>query len=206
MSETERKSSKFSLSILITLTFSLALLFAHAEVDKAQWNEGKSMFKSNCASCHNFTGRGGALSAGKYAPDLDPATEDQIYTAMLTGPQNMPKFSDRQLTPEEKKDVIAYIKSVSDGNNNPGGGSYAITDDDGRFTLRLVEGDGSGAVVGKHRVEITSRGAEPDDATDRPKAPRPRTVIPARYSRNSELTFEVPSGGTDKADFALTSP
>ncbi|TVT53670.1 c-type cytochrome [Amycolatopsis rhizosphaerae] len=82
---------------------------------------GGELFRLNCASCHNFTGRGGALSAGKYAPNLDPASEDQIYTAMLTGPQNMPKFSDRQLTPEEKKDIIAYIKSVSDGNNNPGG-------------------------------------------------------------------------------------
>ncbi len=40
---------------------------------------------------------------------------------MLSGPQNMPKFSDRQLTPEEKADIIAYIKSVSDNNNNPGG-------------------------------------------------------------------------------------
>jgi ubiquinol-cytochrome c reductase cytochrome c subunit len=40
---------------------------------------------------------------------------------MLSGPQNMPKFSDRQLTPEEKEDIIAYITSVSDGNNNPGG-------------------------------------------------------------------------------------
>ncbi|KAA9154405.1 c-type cytochrome [Amycolatopsis acidicola] len=84
---------------------------------------GGELFRLNCASCHNFTGRGGALSAGKFAPDLDPATEDQIYTAMLTGPQNMPKFSDRQLTPDEKKDIIAYIKSVSDNNNNPGGDS-----------------------------------------------------------------------------------
>jgi ubiquinol-cytochrome c reductase cytochrome c subunit len=33
----------------------------------------------------------------------------------------MPKFSDRQLTPDEKKDIIAYVKSVTDGNNNPGG-------------------------------------------------------------------------------------
>lgn len=84
---------------------------------------GGELFRLNCASCHNFTGRGGALSAGKYAPDLDPANEDQIYTAMLTGPENMPKFSDRQLTPDEKKDIIAYIKSVSNGNNNPGGDS-----------------------------------------------------------------------------------
>jgi ubiquinol-cytochrome c reductase cytochrome c subunit len=82
---------------------------------------GGELFRLNCASCHNFTGRGGALSAGKFAPNLDAVTEDQLYTAMLTGPQNMPKFSDRQLSPEEKKDVIAYVKSVSDGNNNPGG-------------------------------------------------------------------------------------
>jgi ubiquinol-cytochrome c reductase cytochrome c subunit len=82
---------------------------------------GGELFRLNCASCHNFTGRGGALSSGKYAPDLDPATEREIYTAMLTGPQNMPKFSDRQLAPEEKEDIIAYVMSVTDGNNNPGG-------------------------------------------------------------------------------------
>ncbi|OZM70003.1 cytochrome C [Amycolatopsis antarctica] len=84
---------------------------------------GAELFRLNCASCHNFTGQGGALSEGKFAPPLGPATEEQIYTAMLAGPQNMPKFSDRQLSPEEKKDVVAYVKSVSDGNNNPGGNS-----------------------------------------------------------------------------------
>src|SRR5690606_701200 len=82
---------------------------------------GGELFRLNCASCHNFTGKGGALSSGKFAPPLQPANEEQIYTAMLTGPQNMPKFSDRQLSPEEKKDIIAFIKSVNDGNNNPGG-------------------------------------------------------------------------------------
>jgi ubiquinol-cytochrome c reductase cytochrome c subunit len=82
---------------------------------------GGELFRMNCTSCHNFTGRGGALSSGKSAPELDPATEKQIYAAMLSGPENMPKFSDRQLSPEEKKDIIAYVKSVSHGNNNPGG-------------------------------------------------------------------------------------
>jgi len=81
---------------------------------------GGDLFRLNCASCHNFTGRGGALSSGKYAPALDLATPAQIYTAMLTGPQNMPKFSDRQLGPEEKKDIIAYVRSASE-TLNPGG-------------------------------------------------------------------------------------
>lgn len=82
---------------------------------------GGELFRLNCASCHNFTGRGGALSSGKQAPNLDPATEKEIYTAMLSGPGNMPKFADSQLSPDEKKDIIAYVKSVTNGKNNPGG-------------------------------------------------------------------------------------
>lgn len=82
---------------------------------------GAELFRLNCASCHNFTGRGIAMSSGKFAPNVDPASEQQVYEAMLTGPQNMPKFSDRQLTPDEKEDIVAYVKSVTDGNNNPGG-------------------------------------------------------------------------------------
>lgn len=81
---------------------------------------GGDLFRLNCASCHNFTGQGGALSSGKYAPDLAPATEKQILAAMLTGPQNMPKFSDRQIPLEEKKDIIAYVKSVTE-ERDPGG-------------------------------------------------------------------------------------
>ena len=82
---------------------------------------GGELFRLNCASCHNFTGRGGALSSGKFAPALDEATPEELYAAMLSGPQNMPKFSDRQLSPTEKKDIIAYVQSVTNGNNNPGG-------------------------------------------------------------------------------------
>jgi len=82
---------------------------------------GGELFRLNCASCHNFVGTGIALSSGKQAPALDRSEEIDIYTAMLTGPQSMPKFSERQLTPEEKKDIIAYVKSVTNGNNAPGG-------------------------------------------------------------------------------------
>jgi ubiquinol-cytochrome c reductase cytochrome c subunit len=83
---------------------------------------GGDLFRLNCASCHNFTGKGGALSSGKYAPALGSANPAQIYAAMLSGPQNMPKFSDRQLTPDEKKDIIAYIKMASDTKNQGGYG------------------------------------------------------------------------------------
>jgi ubiquinol-cytochrome c reductase cytochrome c subunit len=81
---------------------------------------GGDLFRLNCSSCHNFTGRGGALSSGKFAPDLGPANEQQILTAMLTGPQNMPKFSDRQLSLEAKKDIIGYVRTVTE-ERAPGG-------------------------------------------------------------------------------------
>ncbi len=86
---------------------------------------GGDLFRLNCASCHNFTGEGGALSNGSYAPALDPSTDRQIYGAMLTGPQNMPTFSDAQLSPEEKGAIIAYIqsyKSTVDPGGYPAGG------------------------------------------------------------------------------------
>ena len=41
---------------------------------------GGDLFRLNCASCHNFTGKGGALSSGKFAPDLEPANEQQILS------------------------------------------------------------------------------------------------------------------------------
>jgi ubiquinol-cytochrome c reductase cytochrome c subunit len=84
---------------------------------------GGDLFRLNCASCHNFTGKGGALSSGKYAPPLDEAKPAQIFTAMLTGPQNMPKFSDRQLSPDEKRDIVAYVRQAS---TTPDPGGYGL--------------------------------------------------------------------------------
>ncbi len=93
----------------------------HEELSGGDPASGGELFRLNCASCHNFTGRGGALSSGKYAPEIADVNAKQIYTAMLTGPQNMPRFSDRQLTPEEKKDIIAYVETVRESRSNPGG-------------------------------------------------------------------------------------
>ena len=80
---------------------------------------GGDSFRANCASCHNFVGRGGALTQGKYAPILNLATPEEIYAAMQAGPADMPTFSDRSITPQEKKDIIAYILSVRGQRNSP---------------------------------------------------------------------------------------
>lgn len=86
----------------------------------AEVAKGGELYRLNCASCHNFTGQGGALSQGKYAPALTPATDPEIYGAMLSGPQNMPKFSDAQLTPDEKKAIISFVQN-NKATIDPGG-------------------------------------------------------------------------------------
>jgi ubiquinol-cytochrome c reductase cytochrome c subunit len=81
---------------------------------------GGEFFRTNCTACHNFAGTGGALPEGKYAPTLKGVDEKHIYEAMLTGPQQMPVFSDGVLKPDEKRDIIAYLKSIED-NQGKGG-------------------------------------------------------------------------------------
>ncbi len=70
---------------------------------------GGAYFRTNCTACHNYAGSGGALRDGRYAPSLLDVESKYIYEAMLTGPQQMPIFSDAVMTPEEKREVIAYI-------------------------------------------------------------------------------------------------
>lgn len=92
-----------------------------AQLVGADPSRGGLLFRSNCAQCHNFTGRGGALAAGRFAPNLSHASPEQLYAAMLSGPQSMPVFSERDLSPGEKKDIIAYVMQVRGQQNSPGG-------------------------------------------------------------------------------------
>ncbi|MEU6812136.1 c-type cytochrome [Streptomyces sp. NPDC046831] len=75
--------------------------------------KGGELFRTNCAQCHNFSGKGGALTHGKYAPDLEGVSPKHIYEAMQTGPQNMPSFPDTVMTEKNKKDIIAYLNEVN---------------------------------------------------------------------------------------------
>jgi ubiquinol-cytochrome c reductase cytochrome c subunit len=81
---------------------------------------GGEFFRTNCTACHNFAASGGALPGGKYAPSLKGVEPRHIYEAMLTGPQQMPVFSDDVLTSEDKRDIIAYLQSLEESGNYGG--------------------------------------------------------------------------------------
>ncbi|WOQ70490.1 c-type cytochrome [Microbacterium limosum] len=83
-------------------------------------SRGAELFRINCAMCHNVAAAGGALTEGKYAPSLVGVEPRHIYAAMVTGPQNMPVFSDLNLSPEDKRDIISALLWM-ERNPSPGG-------------------------------------------------------------------------------------
>ena len=80
---------------------------------------GMELFRTNCAMCHGSVGGGGALTEGKFAPPLFSTTPNHIYEAMLTGPQSMPVFNNANISPEGKRDIIAYLEEQRGA--SPGG-------------------------------------------------------------------------------------
>ncbi|HEX9063723.1 MAG TPA: c-type cytochrome [Streptosporangiaceae bacterium] len=93
-----------------------------ADVNPAagKFSLGQQLFVADCAQCHNFVGAGGALTYGKYAPPLTKSTPTQIFEAMLTGPEAMPVFNNKTITPQQKRDIIAYVTQAR-SQPNPGG-------------------------------------------------------------------------------------
>lgn len=125
--QAEKKPVQFTDEQVAALAAYVASVSPGPAVPDSQYTDGTGdaahggeLFRTNCAMCHNVAGAGGALTEGKFAPSLDGVTGTHIYEAMLTGPQNMPVFNDLNLTPTDKKDIIAYLTYLQ-ANPSPGG-------------------------------------------------------------------------------------
>ena len=107
--------------------------------------EGGELFRINCAMCHNVAGAGGALTEGKFAPALGGVEAVHVYEAMITGPQNMPVFNDDNLSPEDKANLISYLRYLDE---TPAVGGFGLGDlgpvSEGLFIWIF----GLGAIVG----------------------------------------------------------
>jgi hypothetical protein len=103
--------------------------------------------------------------------------------------------------------TVSFQPIAPEKSLDAGPGSQGKTDANGMFTL-TVRPDLKGAVVGKHRVRITALDPQVGEGDERP----PRggwplaDKVPKQYNSETTLTFDVPAGGTDKANFDLTSP
>ncbi|QDU22758.1 carboxypeptidase regulatory-like domain-containing protein [Urbifossiella limnaea] len=113
--------------------------------------------------------------------------------------------------------VVSFQPVGTKENPSPGRGSSAVTDSNGHYTLYVDTGE-RGAVVGKHKVRIQTKRDDPAafyDPTvgsdDRGAAPVPKKggkvdPIPAEwYSDKGGKDYDVPAGGTEQANFDITS-
>lgn len=112
--------------------------------------------------------------------------------------------------------VVSFQPVAGPGNPEPGRGSSALTDGEGRFYLMTDDGR-DGALVGKHRVRIQTKRDDPEAFFDphvgsADNAPNPKKkggkvdpIPTAWYSDKGGKEFDVPPGGTSKADFAIES-
>ena len=105
--------------------------------------------------------------------------------------------------------VVSFQPIGTKEDPNPGRGSSAFTDANGKFSLKC-DATIDGAIVGKHLVRIMSRSegatsiapgtSSPDGA---PTAKISADPIPPEWNGESKVEFEVPAGGSDKANFDI---
>jgi ubiquinol-cytochrome c reductase cytochrome c subunit len=142
------------------------------EERQAAISRGGQIFLTNCTACHNFQGHGGAMPRGGYAPNIRETDPRHIYEAMLTGPQSMDNFSDGNLPPEAKRDVIAYIQSLNESPEYGGfglGGLGPVTEGLAAWTVGIGLLVGVAVWIAAHSTRSSRRKGEAGDETDETK-------------------------------------
>jgi ubiquinol-cytochrome c reductase cytochrome c subunit len=94
--------------------------------DSADLAHGGELFRENCQACHSASGAGGALSYGRAAPQLAPATPLEIAAAVRAGPGQMPVFGQDALSDADVAAVARYVEYLDDP-ADPGGLPIART-------------------------------------------------------------------------------
>jgi hypothetical protein len=96
--------------------------------------------------------------------------------------------------------AVVFSPIPAQGSSSAGQGSGGKTDADGRYTLMITGTTTKGAVIGKHKVQVTLI----DDRDPADDSPHKFKQLPRKYSgKDTVLEFDVPRGGSTAADFDL---
>jgi quinol---cytochrome-c reductase cytochrome c subunit len=77
--------------------------------ERGSLSEGLRLFTDHCAGCHQVVAEGGYLKGG-IAPPLEDATATQVAQAIRIGPYVMPRFSTRDLSPQQVDSIVRYVQ------------------------------------------------------------------------------------------------
>jgi ubiquinol-cytochrome c reductase cytochrome c subunit len=91
---------------------------------EADISRGQNLFQLNCAACHNWDGKGGAMVSDDYpiAYPLRPVPPVQVAEAVRIGPGTMPVFPPDVIGEEELNDLVAYTEYLKHPENAGGNG------------------------------------------------------------------------------------
>jgi quinol---cytochrome-c reductase cytochrome c subunit len=89
--------------------------------ERGSLSDGQRLFTSRCAGCHQVAAEGGYLT-GAIAPPLEDATATQVAQAIRIGPYVMPRFSARQLSPQQVDSIVRYVEWAKSPDDRGGWG------------------------------------------------------------------------------------
>jgi ubiquinol-cytochrome c reductase cytochrome c subunit len=82
-----------------------------ADPARGDLSDGKELFTSHCAGCHQAMAKGGVVP-GAVAPSLQQATPTQIAEAVRVGPSLMPAFTARDIDQRQLDSITRYVLST----------------------------------------------------------------------------------------------
>ncbi len=73
---------------------------------------GLQVYAANCAQCHGASGAGGVAGGGAWTPRVNNLSSQTLADAIRTGPFQMPRFDEQQITDQEIADIAAFLHQV----------------------------------------------------------------------------------------------
>ncbi len=83
---------------------------------------GARVFQVFCAACHGGSAKGDGPVVARgfpappslYAPNAMNMTDEQMFNILTAGQKNMPSYA-AQVSPEDRRNVILYVRSLQKG-------------------------------------------------------------------------------------------
>jgi cytochrome c6 len=98
-----------AMALAAALVAGTGLLSSPAKADAAA---GAATFKAKCAGCHGANGQGnpGMKTADLASADVQKKSDADLSGVITNGKPPMPAY--KTMTPEQVKDLVAYIRSL----------------------------------------------------------------------------------------------
>jgi ubiquinol-cytochrome c reductase cytochrome c subunit len=75
---------------------------------------GLEVYAANCAACHGASGAGGVAGGGAWTPRVNDVSAQTLADAVRTGPFQMPRFDEQQISDEQLGDMAAFLAEVEE--------------------------------------------------------------------------------------------